>query len=431
MSISASQDYLGLFTVDSWQEFRRHGGKVMGFTEGKAKVAARLQPGDRILCYLTKVSAFIGVMEVTEPSYFDRTKIWSDGLFPVRLPVKILTEVPFSLAVPIQKLRGRISFLKVGESGTGWTIHVRSSPRLWKPADAFAVREALEQAHAKLRSASSGERELKKASSVRVRKRLNLPTTVRVGKLIERSDRYARAADQERKGLIKNPLSYNKVTGYSVNLPIAETCRPTAVCMKTCYFASGPPSWSNALKQQLNIYEAIKSDPHSFAERIALEYDRLKLSFLRWNGGGDLFAENVEAINHLGRIRPDIVLWVVTRIPEWAAKVEHHPNVFVHFSLDRHSLGRRQECLDLNPLSRNLFFSYQADKAEVPPQANLQHVSVLFFDTYKPTAPLSQFEKEVVCPLNGAKDISGTCEWCRRCFNGAAVKHSSKVASTR
>ena len=423
MSQKPSQDYLGLFTVDSWQEFRRHGGKVMGFTEGKAKAAAKLQPGDLILCYLTKVSAFIGVMEVAGPSYIDHKKIWSDGLFPVRLPVKIVTEVPFSLAVPIQKLRGRLSFLKAGQSGTGWTIHVRSSPRLWKPADGKAVRDALLAAHAK--STPTSNSGLVKADvSKLVRKRLMIPASIRVGKLIARSDRYAEKTDKKSKGFLKNPLSYNKVTGYSVNLPIAETCRPTAVCMKTCYFATGPSSWSNALHQQLNIYAAIKSDPHAFAERIALEYDRLKLTFLRWNGGGDLFAENVEAINHLGRIRPDIVLWVVTRIPEWAAKVEHHPNVFVHFSLDRYSLGRRQECLDLKPLSKNLFFSYQADKAEIPPQANLQHISVLFFDAYKPTAPISNYEKDVVCPLNGAKDISGTCEWCRRCFNGAAVKHS-------
>jgi hypothetical protein len=34
-----------------------------------------------------------------------------------------------------------------------------------------------------------------------------------------------------------------------------------------------------------------------------------------------------------GRKRPDIVLWVVTRIPEWAAKIEDLPNVFIHFSL--------------------------------------------------------------------------------------------------
>jgi hypothetical protein len=413
--------YIGLFSVDSWQQFRRAGAQVMGFREGKAKAASRLQLGDVILCYLTKVSAFIGVMEVTGPSYQDQTLIWSDGLFPVRLSVRILTEVPFSLAVPIHRLRGKLSFLSADASGTGWTIHVRSSPRAWNRLDGENVRQAVEQASFQVQSPLVSAVE----PSSPERKKMTLPASVRVGKLAARSNILSDRMESKRRGLIKNPLSYNKVTGYSVNFPIAETCRPSAVCMKTCYFASGPSSWAHAIKQQLNLFTAIKADPVAFAERVALEYDRLKLTFLRWNGGGDLFAESVAAINHLGRIRPDIVLWVVTRIPEWAARIEHNPNVYVHFSLDRYSLGRREECLTKKPLSQNLFFSYQADKQEIPPEENLHHISVLFFDTYKPTAPLDRFEKDLVCPLNGAADISGTCEWCRRCFNGDAVRHSA------
>jgi hypothetical protein len=137
---SSTVSYLGLFTVESWREFKRHGGTVMGFTEKKRAAAARLKPGDQILCYLSKVSAFVGVMEVTGASYFDTAKIWSDGLFPVRLPVRMLHELPLQNAVPIRSLMGRLSFLK---PGSGWTIHVRSSPRRWLDSDAKAVVEAV------------------------------------------------------------------------------------------------------------------------------------------------------------------------------------------------------------------------------------------------------------------------------------------------
>ncbi len=85
--------FVGVFTVESWREFKRHGGRLMGFNEKKASAAARLRPGDRILCYLSKVSAFVGFMEVTGPSHYDTTPIWSDGLYPVRLPVQVVTEV--------------------------------------------------------------------------------------------------------------------------------------------------------------------------------------------------------------------------------------------------------------------------------------------------------------------------------------------------
>lgn len=93
--------FLGLFTVESWREFKRHGGQVKGFNEKKSKTVGRLQLGDRVLCYLSKASAFVGVMEVAGASYLDRTLIWSDGVFPVRLPVRIVTELPLVLAAPI------------------------------------------------------------------------------------------------------------------------------------------------------------------------------------------------------------------------------------------------------------------------------------------------------------------------------------------
>jgi len=101
----------------------------MGFNEKKSKTVDRLQLGDRFLCYLSKASAFVGVMEVAGASYLDRTPIWSDGVFPVRLPVRIVTELPLVLAAPIHSRKGRLSFLPLTMTTTGWTIYGRSSPR--------------------------------------------------------------------------------------------------------------------------------------------------------------------------------------------------------------------------------------------------------------------------------------------------------------
>jgi hypothetical protein len=407
--------YLGLFTVESWREFKRHGGAVMGFNEKKRSAASRLQPGDRILCYLSKVSAFVGVMEVAGPSYFDTKPIWSDGLFPVRIPVRIPHELPLANAVPIRSLMGQLSFLK---PGPGWTIYVRSSPRKWLDSDARAVLDAVVEAGKKLTANGSAALPVSASTS---QKAVKLPESVRVGKIIRKTRDLAAAEPAQSLGSYENVLSFNKVTGYSVNVPIAETCRPTAVCMKTCYFSAGAASWSNALRHQRKVMATMMADPAGFAERVALEYDNLGLTFLRWNGGGDLFAANVAAINHLGAIRPDIPIWVVTRLPEWATQIEQAPNVFIHFSLDKHSLQRRKDFLRLKPKSKNFFFSYQCDKGEVPEPANLEGIAVLFFDSYQPTCDLQRFIPETVCPLNTRADITDVCRECRRCFNGEAV----------
>jgi len=428
--LTSPRYFVGVFTVESWREFKRHGGRLMGFNEKKASAAARLRPGDRILCYLSKVSAFVGFMEVTGPSQFDTTPIWSDGLYPVRLPVKVVAEVALFNAIPIRSLSERLSFMRGlnGGAGAGWTIYVRSSPRSWSVPDGEAVVSELLARH--LASPAEQDSLTEVATTVLVAsqsRQIRFQENTRVGRVISKTEKLTRLEQPEVIGSYDTALSFNKVTGYSINVPIATTCRPTAVCLKTCYFATGAPSWSNALRHQTKVLNSLKSDPLAFAERVAMEYDQLGLSFLRWNGGGDLFEESVAAINYLGRTRPDIVLWVVTRIPEWAAKIEDLPNVFIHFSLDKSSLARQKQFLRSVPRSSRYFFSYQCEPGEVPAIKQLEHVSVLFFDNYDPTCDLRQFRAEIICPLNERTQISGTCEQCRRCFDGTAVHHRASL----
>ena len=81
-------------------------------------------------------------------------------------------------------------------------------------------------------------------------------------------------------------LSNNKVTGCSLNFPIAATCAPSKVCAKTCYFARGKCTWPTALKKQYRLYNTVKADPVGAARRLEAELRRRrnKLTFLRWNG---------------------------------------------------------------------------------------------------------------------------------------------------
>ena len=142
--------------------------------------------------------------------------------------------------------------------------------------------------------------------------------------------------------------------------------------------------------------------------------------------GGDLFPESVDAINHLGRLRPDIIIWVVTRIPEMAVQIGNFKNVFIHFSLDKHSLPRKDQFLRLKPISGNYFFSYQCEPDEMPDPSQLGGSAVLFFNNYKPAGSVKKYDTEIVCPLNKTADIKGACFKCRRCFDGTAVRFQHK-----
>ena len=219
-------------------------------------------------------------------------------------------------------------------------------------------------------------------------------------------------------------LSQNKVVGYSVNFPIHRTCKPTKVCIETCYYAVGTTTWNRSLRKQLWIYEYCVNDPISFAEEVVSEYHKKGLKYLRWNGGGDLFLESTIALNYIGENYPDVVLWVVSRIPDMVGLLEDYPNIHLHFSLDKHSLDRREKVLDL--AKRPIFFSYQCMKEEKPDVEDLVNnhgVSLFFFDNYYLTDSIYEEQfLDFLCPLNldrtNEGDISGSCEKCSRCFNG-------------
>jgi hypothetical protein len=48
--------WLDLFTVQTYEEFQKAGAKVSGFRERQWNRCQRLQPGDKLLCYLTGIS---------------------------------------------------------------------------------------------------------------------------------------------------------------------------------------------------------------------------------------------------------------------------------------------------------------------------------------------------------------------------------------
>jgi hypothetical protein len=227
--------------------------------------------------------------------------------------------------------------------------------------------------------------------------------------------------DGELLGDDENPSSTNKVTGHSINYPISTTCVPTKVCAKTCYFGCGPSTWTAALKKQLRLYNSTVENPLSVAARIAKWASRLRLDFVRWNGGGDLFDASVECINHAAAMMPSVPQWVVTRLPHRAVKILPAPNVFVHFSVDRNSWTRASA---MRQYDGNWFWSYQCDAGEKPAKSL---APVVFYNGYDPEGEPTNGDD---CPLNSATDISGTCGRCRRCFDGSAVKRAREMMGT-
>lgn len=220
----------------------------------------------------------------------------------------------------------------------------------------------------------------------------------------------------------EDPFSTNKVTRWSLNVPIIGTCTPSVVCGETCYFAKGPSTWTASLKKQHRLMNAIKADPARAADMIVESAIRKKLDFIRWNGGGDLFEEMLPCIDRVAVLLPDVQQWVVSRKPALAARVTPRPNVWIHLSTDRSCMNRLDDMRQLAPPDLQWFWSYQCDKGEGTPPNEI--APVIFRDGYDPKGePLVPND----CPLNGAESIVRMCETCRRCFNGEAVERCKSL----
>ena len=119
--------WLDLFTGTTWKEFLAAGGEVSGFRERRWKTVQQMEPGDYLLCYLTGISRWIGVLEVVSEPFKDTTPIWKDEAFPARIRVRQVATLAPETAVPVFELRDELSVFRDLKNPNAWTGHFRGS----------------------------------------------------------------------------------------------------------------------------------------------------------------------------------------------------------------------------------------------------------------------------------------------------------------
>lgn len=215
--------------------------------------------------------------------------------------------------------------------------------------------------------------------------------------------------------------SGNTKTGFSLNFPICGTCRPTPVCAELCYGAKPgrPITWDKALLKNLRVLRYFKkAAPEEVADRIAREYRRAGMDFLRWNGVGDLFPESVAVINAVARRHPDMVIWIATRIPEMARLITRQADsIFLQFSLDGSNESRKRRREIARSRHPRLYYSFLRRSMDEDTLGSRvvynaqQHKGSLIYD-----------DPRTVCPADsGLLPVKGACAKCRLCFSSRAL----------
>lgn len=138
--------WLDLFTWNTWQEFLNAGGNVSGFRKKRWSTVKKMNAGDLLLCYMTGVSRFFAILEVTGKPFRDDTPIWGEEDFPSRIPCKVVLSLSPEHAVPVKTLSSQLSYFQNMKTPNSWSGHFRGSPTEEKLKDAQVIIAALEKA---------------------------------------------------------------------------------------------------------------------------------------------------------------------------------------------------------------------------------------------------------------------------------------------
>jgi hypothetical protein len=132
---------------------RERGFRLIGMKEGRRAMAEQMEPGDRIVFYLTKIKALGGIVRITGPMFEDREPVWPGkpgkvDPYPWRFetePELILEEEQY---VPAEELAGELEHVRKWPA-EHWTLAFQGQLRTVSDRDAATIEKRLRAAAAR------------------------------------------------------------------------------------------------------------------------------------------------------------------------------------------------------------------------------------------------------------------------------------------
>lgn len=126
--------YTDLFSPETYGAFTSSDRSISGFRVRQQNIATAVKLGDKLICYMTKLSRWVGVLEVVSDYFLDDTPIFlpTADPFQVRFRVRPLVWLVPERSIPIRHdvCWKHLSFTRELSPGSpGWTGTLRSSLR--------------------------------------------------------------------------------------------------------------------------------------------------------------------------------------------------------------------------------------------------------------------------------------------------------------
>lgn len=157
-----AQYWLDLFTPKTWEEAHRRNFEISGFREKRWSITQKIKPGDLLICYITEISRFAGILMVISKPYKDEKKakeIWKEAFFPCLMNVKPVITLDFLHSIPAKEIIPKLTIAKK------WGGIRRGSPNRINKEDGDKIREILQESKKENREYPLAEQVIKYTST--------------------------------------------------------------------------------------------------------------------------------------------------------------------------------------------------------------------------------------------------------------------------
>jgi hypothetical protein len=140
--------YIDLFSPETFDAFTKSDRNVTGFRLRQKNIASGIKKGDFLISYVTKLSRWVGVLEVMDNFFINDQPIFtlSNDPFVVRFNVNAIVWLNLEAAIPISEriCWNKLSFTKhLPVKSLGWTGMVRGSLRKLENSDGAHLKRIL------------------------------------------------------------------------------------------------------------------------------------------------------------------------------------------------------------------------------------------------------------------------------------------------
>ena len=273
-----------LFTPETYEAFGRSDRTISGFRESQRTMADKVRVGDKFICYMVRVSPWVGVFEVLDGPFIDKTSIFvpEDDPFIVRFKVKAAVWLPLGQTVPIHEpdVYSRLTFTRDVKPGGYWQGPIRRSLIRLHDEDGTYLESLLHQIQRERRSYPVDKDEYERASKRRIqRPERSVVVSVPDDAIATHDETAPLSTDRESIRVQAALCKIGEAMGFKIWLPIADRSR---------------------------VAEHWKAQPGALLDRLPLNYDETTL-------------DTVQRID---------VLWLKGRAIRRAFEVEHSTAIY-------------------------------------------------------------------------------------------------------